>query len=84
LREEIWQQSCFPSGTDVMILKKHFRQKWQNNWRFFKILLVFAKKLDRYIGFSEKRQFVRLELAKIAENCDHNIDPRRSGLMWFV
>jgi hypothetical protein len=27
------------------------------------------------IGFCEKRQFFRRKLAKIAENCDHNIDP---------
>jgi hypothetical protein len=27
------------------------------------------------IGFWEKRQFFRQNLSKIAENCDHNIDP---------
>jgi hypothetical protein len=30
---------------------------------------------DHNIGFREKRQFFRRKLAKIAENCDHNIDP---------
>jgi hypothetical protein len=35
----------------------------------------FCKKIDHNIGFCEKRQFVRRKLAKIAENCDHNIDP---------
>jgi hypothetical protein len=30
---------------------------------------------DHTIGFWEKRQFFRRKLAKIAENCDHNIDP---------
>jgi hypothetical protein len=30
---------------------------------------------DHHIGFWEKRQFFRRKLAKIAENCDHNIDP---------
>jgi hypothetical protein len=30
---------------------------------------------DHNIGFGEKRQFFRRKLAKIAENCDHNIDP---------
>jgi hypothetical protein len=30
---------------------------------------------DHNIGFWEKRQFFRRKLAKIAENCDHNIDP---------
>jgi hypothetical protein len=27
------------------------------------------------IGFWEKRQFFWQKLSKIAENCDHNIDP---------
>jgi hypothetical protein len=30
---------------------------------------------DHNIGFWEKRQFFRQRLSKIAENCDHNIDP---------
>jgi hypothetical protein len=30
---------------------------------------------DRNIDFWEKRQFFRRKLSKIAENCDHNIDP---------
>jgi hypothetical protein len=33
------------------------------------------QKLDHNIGFGENRQFFRRKLAKIAENCDHNIDP---------
>jgi hypothetical protein len=33
------------------------------------------KKNDHNIGFREKRQFFRRKLRKIAENCDHNIDP---------
>jgi hypothetical protein len=32
---------------------------------------------DHNIGFREKRQFFRRKLAKIAENCDNNIDPGR-------
>jgi hypothetical protein len=31
---------------------------------------------DHNIGFLEKRQFFRRKLSKIAENCDHNIDPK--------
>jgi hypothetical protein len=31
---------------------------------------------DHNIGFGEKRQFFRRKSSKIAENCDHNIDPR--------
>jgi hypothetical protein len=48
-----------------------------------KILAFFAqttasycKNCDHNIGFWEKRQFFRWKLAKIAENSDHNIDPR--------
>jgi hypothetical protein len=33
------------------------------------------KKVDHNIGIQEKRQFFRKKLGKIAENCDHNIDP---------
>jgi hypothetical protein len=29
------------------------------------------------MGFWEKRKFFRRNWAKIAENCDHNIDPWR-------
>jgi hypothetical protein len=32
------------------------------------------QKFDHNIGFWEKREFFRQKLAKIAENCDHNID----------
>jgi hypothetical protein len=35
----------------------------------------FCKNCDRNIGFREKRQFFRQKLAKIAEICDHIIDP---------
>jgi hypothetical protein len=31
---------------------------------------------DRNINFREKRQFFLQKFSKIAENCDHNIDPR--------
>jgi hypothetical protein len=33
------------------------------------------QKFDNNIGFWEKRQIFRWKLSKIAENCDHNIDP---------
>jgi hypothetical protein len=36
------------------------------------------------IGFWEKRQFFRQKLSKIAENCDHNIDPRVTRLGEFL
>jgi hypothetical protein len=34
------------------------------------------KNFDHNIGFCEKTPFFRRKLSKIAENCDHNIDPR--------
>jgi hypothetical protein len=34
------------------------------------------QKFHHNISFWEKRQFFRRKLSKIAENCDHNIDPR--------
>jgi hypothetical protein len=40
----------------------------------FALLIIFV---NHSIGFREKRQFFRGILAKIAENCDHNIDPGR-------
>jgi hypothetical protein len=33
---------------------------------------------EHNIGFWVKRQFFRRKLSQIAENCDHNIDPRSS------
>jgi hypothetical protein len=38
--------------------------------------LVLCKTIDHHnIDFCEKRHFVSRKLAKMAENCDHNIDP---------
>jgi hypothetical protein len=39
-----------------------------------------VQNFDHNIGFREKRQIFRRKLAKIAENCDHNIDPRVTEL----
>jgi uncharacterized CHY-type Zn-finger protein len=63
---------CDQEPTNVMILKI-FSQKW----RFLlELQLIFCKKIGRNIGFWEKRQFFPPKLSKIAENCDHSIDPR--------
>jgi hypothetical protein len=32
------------------------------------------------LGFEKNANFFRRKLAKIAENCDHNIDPRQKRL----
>jgi hypothetical protein len=42
------------------------------------------QKFDHNIGFSEKRHFVLRKLSKIAENCDHNIDPSSAKLVGVV
>jgi hypothetical protein len=40
-----------------------------------KLRLLFAKKLITTLDFKKNANFFRRKLAKIAENCDHNIDP---------
>jgi hypothetical protein len=53
---------CARPGIDVMILKIFSPKKLAKIWAFFiKLLLLFAK--------------IVIKLAKLAENCDHNIDP---------
>jgi hypothetical protein len=43
---------------------------------FYSKQSLIMQKFDHNIGFWEKRHFVRRRLAKIALNCDHNIDPK--------
>jgi hypothetical protein len=64
------------SGTDVMIFLNIFTEKFsekigvltRNKAKLCKILII-------TLFFWEKRQFFCQKLSKIAENCDHNIDP---------
>jgi hypothetical protein len=64
-------------GTDVMIFKIFLSKNLAKILAFFaQITASFCKKFDHNIGFWEKRQFFCRKLAKIAEKCDHNIDPR--------
>jgi hypothetical protein len=42
---------------------------------FAKTTVTISKNLIITLDFWEERQFFRRKLAKIAENCDHNIDP---------
>jgi hypothetical protein len=52
------------------------RQKFNESIGVFLLKLrLVLQKFDDNIGFWEKRQFFRSKLAKIAENCDHDIDP---------
>jgi hypothetical protein len=61
-----------------MIFKKYFRQK--NRQKKLAFLTRNKAKLRNILiitfVFEKKRQFFRQKLAKIADNCDHNIDPR--------
>jgi hypothetical protein len=64
-----------------MIFKKIFAKKFNENVDIFllKLLLVFEKKLIITLFFLRKTPIFRRKLAKIAENNDHNIDPRLQG-----
>jgi hypothetical protein len=67
-----------------MVFKKNSAKNLAKILAFFvQITASFCKKTYRNIGFWEKRQFFRWKLAKIAENCDHNIDPRPKNFYDF-
>jgi hypothetical protein len=64
------------SGTDVTIFKIFLPKNLAKKLAFFaQTTASFWKQIDNNIGFWEKRQFFRRKLAKIAENCDHDVDP---------
>jgi hypothetical protein len=45
----------------------------------------YCKNCAHNIGFWDKRHFFRRILGKIAENCDHNIDPGHpSWQLWII
>jgi hypothetical protein len=72
------------SGTDVKILKNIFAKKFREN-----IGIFYSKQLNFENNLSQlwdlrKTQFFRRKLAKIAENCDHNIDPRNAEKNGFT
>jgi hypothetical protein len=53
-----------------------FAEKFSKKWRFLlKLLLVLAKIVIITLVFEKNANFFRRKLGKIAENCDHNIDP---------
>jgi hypothetical protein len=62
----------------MLLFLKNFRRKiCRKYWHLLlKQLLLFAK-IDHNFGFLRKNYiFFAEKLEKIAENCDHNIDPR--------
>jgi hypothetical protein len=64
----------------LYVFAKIFRERLpffaQTTASFCKILII-------TLVFEKKRQFFRLNLAKIPENCDHNIDPWIFGLEMY-
>jgi hypothetical protein len=59
-----------------MILKIFSPKILANNWRLLlKIELNYAKKLIISLFVFYKNAFFGRKLPRIAENCDHNIDP---------
>jgi hypothetical protein len=62
-------------GPMLWFFKYFFRKNQRKKWRFCLKTKPNFEKVDHNIGFGEKRRFFRRKLAKIAENCDHNIDP---------
>jgi hypothetical protein len=48
------------------------------------LLLVLVTNNNHNISIGEKRQFFRRKLAKIEENCEHNIDPWNLKLKIFT
>jgi hypothetical protein len=65
-----------------MILKLFLPKKSAKNWRFWhKTKLIYEKIWSQHWFFEKNANFVRRKLAKIAENCDLNIDPWSH---WYV
>jgi hypothetical protein len=64
--------------TDVKIFKIFSPKKLAKKLAFFAQTTAsfLQKKLSLHWFFLEKRPFFRRKLAKSAENCDYNIDPR--------
>jgi hypothetical protein len=60
---------------------KKLRKKWrfltQNKAKLCKLLII-------TLVCEKNANFFRRKLAKIAENCDHNIDPRKKGFGRFL
>jgi hypothetical protein len=68
-------------GTDVMIFQNIFAEKFGKTIAFFaQITASFCKNISKHFF---KPPFFRQKLAKIAENYDHNIDPRVSRIFFI-
>jgi hypothetical protein len=63
-------------GTDFMIFKIFSPNNSAKEWRFWHRTKLNYATFCSWHWFSRKRQFFRRKLSKIADNCDHNIEPR--------
>jgi hypothetical protein len=69
----------------MLLFFEYFRRKKSaKNWRFWLQTKLNYAKNDHNIGYWEIRHFFRRKLSKIAENCDHNIDPRCNYFLNFL
>jgi hypothetical protein len=55
--------------------KNIFVKKFSKNIGFFRTTASFRKKMIITLVFEKNANFFRQNFSKIAENCDHNIDP---------
>jgi hypothetical protein len=73
----------FVGNADVIILKIFSPKKWRQKLAFFaQTTASFLDKMIVTLFFLEKTPFFRRKLAKLAENCDHNIDP--CVARWYI
>jgi hypothetical protein len=71
----VWQNNHDSSATRDRC--HDFKKNCRKNWSFFaQTTASFCKNMIITLVFEKNANFFRRKLAKIAENCDHNIDPR--------
>jgi hypothetical protein len=84
LSTSVWSQ--FSPGIDVIIFKIFFAKKFAKNgvlYLNYRYVVFFYKYLIITLVFEKSVIFCR-KLAKIAENCDHSIDPSNLTLTYFL
>jgi hypothetical protein len=55
-------------------------RKCRKNWRFAQTAASFCKNMIITLVFEKKTPIFSRKLAKIVENCDHNIDHRQVAI----
>jgi hypothetical protein len=70
-------------GANIMIFKIFSPRKSAKKLAFLmQNTAGFCKKWIITLAFEKNANFFRRKLAKIAENCDHNIGPRFVEIVW--